>query len=109
MDRHRRQTRLAAALRNWSRCGLRRCFESPIAAAEDIARRFAPLIERENIDFIFSFRYAKAHVYSSTTQPHHPDFVEDIGVLKTILYLTKRRRLSLSLGIDVAHYAEAVV
>jgi len=52
--------------------------------AKDIARRFAPLIEHEDIEFIFSFKYAKAHVYSSTTQPYHPGFVEDIGDLKTI-------------------------
>jgi len=55
--------------------------------AKDIARRFAPLIEHEDIEFIFSFKYAKAHVYSSTTQPYHPNFVKDIqeeGDLKTI-------------------------
>ncbi len=55
--------------------------------AKDIARRFAPLIEHENIEFIFSFKYAKAHVYSSTRQPYHPGFVKDIqeeGDLKTI-------------------------
>lgn len=63
--------------------------------AKDIARRFAPLIEHENIDFIFSFKYAKAHVYSSTTQPYHPNFVEDIGDLKTIWTLRND---------DVYHY-----
>jgi hypothetical protein len=52
--------------------------------AKDIAQTFAPLIDHEDIEFIFSFKYAKAHVYSSTTQPYHPDFVEDIGNLKTI-------------------------
>jgi len=55
--------------------------------AKDIARKFAPLIEHEDIEFIFSFKYAKAHVYSSTRQPYHPGFVEDIqeeGGLKTI-------------------------
>jgi len=55
--------------------------------AKDIARKFAPLIKHEDIEFIFSFKYAKAHVYSSTTQPYHPGFVEDIqeeGNLKTI-------------------------
>ena len=52
--------------------------------AKDIARRFAPLIEHEDIEFIFSFKYAKAHVYSSTTQPYHPGFVKDIGDLRTI-------------------------
>ncbi|MBL7152558.1 MAG: carbohydrate-binding family 6 protein [Phycisphaerae bacterium] len=55
--------------------------------AKDIARRFAPLIQHKDIDFLFSFKYAKAHVYSSTTQPYHPAFVKDIrseGNLKTI-------------------------
>jgi len=55
--------------------------------ARDIARKFAPLIENEDIEFIFSFKYAKAHVYSSTKQPYHPGFVKDIteeGGLKTI-------------------------
>jgi hypothetical protein len=52
--------------------------------AKDIARRFAPLVDHEDIDFIFSFKYAKAHVYSSTTQTYHPKFVDDIGDLKTI-------------------------
>jgi hypothetical protein len=55
--------------------------------AKDIARKFAPLIEHEDVEFIFSFKYAKAHVYSATKQPYHPGFVEDIteeGNLKTI-------------------------
>ncbi|MBN2314119.1 MAG: hypothetical protein JXM79_09330 [Sedimentisphaerales bacterium] len=55
--------------------------------AKDIAQKFSPLIEHEDIEFIFSFKYAKAHVYSSTTQPYHPGFVKDIqdeGDLKTI-------------------------
>jgi hypothetical protein len=55
--------------------------------ARDIARRFAPLIEHKDIEFIFSFKYAQAHVYSSTKQTFHPGFVNDIqaeGDLKTI-------------------------
>ena len=55
--------------------------------AKDIARKFRPLIDHEDIEFIFSFKYAKAHVFSSTTQPYHPGFVKDIqeeGGLKTI-------------------------
>lgn len=52
--------------------------------ARNIARKFAPLIEHDDIDFIFSFKYAKAHVYSSTVQPYHRDFVEEIGSLETI-------------------------
>ena len=55
--------------------------------AKDIARKFKPLIDHKDIEFIFSFKYAKAHVYSSTKQPYHPGFVNDIqseGNLKTI-------------------------
>ncbi len=55
--------------------------------AKDIARKFRPLIDHKDIEFIFSFKYAKAHVYSSTKQPYHPGFVKDIqddGDLKTI-------------------------
>ena len=36
--------------------------------ATAISKTFAPLIASENVDFIFSFKYAKAHSYSSTTQ-----------------------------------------
>ncbi len=55
--------------------------------ALDIAGKFKPLINHPNVDFIFSFKYAKAHVYSSTTQHYHPEFVKEIqseGNLKTI-------------------------
>jgi hypothetical protein len=58
-----------------------------MAGALDIAEKFKPIIDHPDIEFIFSFKYAKAHVYSSTTQPYHPGFVNDIqgkGDLKTI-------------------------
>jgi len=51
---------------------------------EDIARRFEPLSEFENIEFLFSFKYAKAHAMSCTEQPFHENFVKNIGDLKTI-------------------------
>ena len=54
------------------------------AKATEISRTFKPLIDHPNIDFIFSFKYAKAHVYSATTQPYHHEFVKDLGDLKTI-------------------------
>jgi hypothetical protein len=57
------------------------------AKATEISETFAPLIAHENVDFIFSFKYAKAHAYSSTKQTYHPAFVADItaaGGLKTI-------------------------
>ena len=43
-----------------------------------IADRFKPLLDHDNVDFIFSFKYAKAHVMSCTTQPYHQEFVRDI-------------------------------
>ncbi len=57
------------------------------AGALEIADTFQPLIDHEDIDFIFSFKYAQAHVYSATKQPFHHGFVKDIqgrGDLKTI-------------------------
>ena len=52
--------------------------------APAVIRVFKPLIEHPRADFIFSFKYAKAHVYSATRQPYHRRFVEEIGDLKTI-------------------------
>jgi hypothetical protein len=52
--------------------------------AIDIARKFKTLIEHPNIDFIFSFKYAKAHVFSATEQPYHEEFVKEIEGMKTI-------------------------
>ena len=45
-----------------------------------------PLIDHPNVDFIFSFKYAKAHVYSALTMPYHEDFVKtlrEVGNVKT--------------------------
>ena len=55
-----------------------------MAGAKDIMEKFKPLSDRENIEFIFSFKYAKAHVFSSTTQPYHRGFVREIEDMKTI-------------------------
>ena len=55
--------------------------------ALDIAKKFKPLVDHPDVEFIFSFKYAKAHVYSCTKQPYHQGFVKDIqgeGDLKTI-------------------------
>ena len=52
--------------------------------AQEIAKTFQPLLDHPDIDFIFSFKYAKAHAMSSTVQPYCNDFVKDIGNLKTI-------------------------
>jgi hypothetical protein len=58
-----------------------------MSGALEIADRFRPLLDHNTVDFIFSFKYAKAHVMSCTTQPYHEEFVSDIqsrGDLKTI-------------------------
>jgi len=52
--------------------------------AREIAKTFAPVIDNKNIEFLFSYKYAKAHVYSSTRQPYHADFVKDIEGMKTL-------------------------
>jgi len=54
------------------------------AEATAIATTFRRLVDHPNIDFIFSFKYAKAHVYSATRRPYHTAFVKDLGELKTI-------------------------
>ena len=52
------------------------------AGALDIVKKFSPLIESKNINFVFSFKYAQAHVYSSTKQIHHHEFVKQIQETK---------------------------
>jgi len=55
--------------------------------AKEISNIFGEVINHPDINFIFSFKYAKAHVYSSVEQVYHHDFVEDIqsaGDLKTL-------------------------
>lgn len=54
------------------------------AGAKNIAEKFKPLIENKQIEFLFSFKYAQAHVMSATTQPFHENFVKDIEGMKTI-------------------------
>ncbi len=49
-----------------------------------IEKKFAPLIAQKNIDFIYSFKYAQAHVMSAVKQPYHENFVKNIGDVKTI-------------------------
>jgi hypothetical protein len=52
--------------------------------AQDIAATFRPLIDRPRADFLFSFKYAQAHVLSSTTQTFHRGYLESLGDLKTL-------------------------
>ena len=48
------------------------------SAVEPILDRFKPLIDHSNIDFFFSFKYAKAHVYSAVEMPFHDEFVKTL-------------------------------
>src|SRR6187455_3464001 len=52
--------------------------------AQDIATTFKPVISQPNVDFVFSFKYAQAHVLSSTTQNFHRGYLETLGDLKTL-------------------------
>ena len=54
------------------------------AGADAIARRFAPLIASPDIEFVYSFKYAQAHVMSSVTQPFHESFVRELRAAKTL-------------------------
>ncbi len=49
------------------------------AGAGAIAETFRPLIDHPGVDFIFSYKYAKAHAYSSTRQPFYKSFAEEIA------------------------------
>jgi hypothetical protein len=55
-----------------------------MAGAKDIADKFKPVIEDANIEFLFSFKYAQAHVMSALKQPFHEGFVNDIAGMKTL-------------------------
>ena len=52
--------------------------------AQDIAATFRPVIAQPNVNFVFSFKYAQAHVLSSTTQTFHHGYLESLGDLKTL-------------------------
>ncbi len=52
--------------------------------ARDIATKFQPLIDAPNINFLFSYKYAQAHVMSSTRQPFAAEFIQDIPPQKTL-------------------------
>jgi len=48
------------------------------STASEITKIFKGITENKNINFLFSFKYAQAHVYSSVNQVFHQDFVKDI-------------------------------
>ena len=45
---------------------------------KNIEDQFAALIKNKNVNFIFSFKYAEAHIMSSTNQPYSNKFVKEI-------------------------------
>jgi hypothetical protein len=56
------------------------------SGASEIAEQFKSVVEANNVEFLFCFKYAKAHVYSATKQPYHEDanYVEQINGMKTL-------------------------
>ena len=55
------------------------------AGVDMVLEKMKPLMDHPNVDFILSFKYAKAHVYSATKQPYHEKYVIDIrDKVKTI-------------------------
>lgn len=54
------------------------------AGINDIREKFEPLINQGNIEFLFSFKYAQAHVYSSTVQKYHERYIDDFRGIKTM-------------------------
>jgi len=54
--------------------------------AKEITAIFKDVMKNKNINFVFSFKYAQAHVYSSVNQVFHEEFVKDISSenLKTL-------------------------
>jgi hypothetical protein len=54
------------------------------AGTKYIIQKFEPLAENKAIEFIYSFKYAQAHVYSSLKQSYHKNFVNEIAGKKTM-------------------------
>ena len=55
-----------------------------MTGAKEIADKFKSLDDIDNIEFLYSFKYAVAHVMSATRQPFHEQFVKDIEGMKTM-------------------------
>lgn len=55
-----------------------------MTGAAEIIDKFKPLDEIDNIEFLFSFKYAVAHVMSATRQPFHEQFIKDIEGRETM-------------------------
>lgn len=56
------------------------------SGAKEIAEKFKTVVEADNVEFMFCFKYAKAHVYSATQQPYHEDanYLQQIESMKTL-------------------------
>jgi hypothetical protein len=54
------------------------------AGTKYIIQKFVPVAENKNIEFLFSFKYAQAHVFSSVKQSFHTSFVKEIAGRKTL-------------------------
>lgn len=54
------------------------------AGTKYIIRKFEPLSDNKAIEFLYSFKYAQAHVYSSLKQSFHNNFVREIAGRKTM-------------------------
>ncbi len=52
--------------------------------AQDIAKTFEAVIAQPNVDFVFSFKYAQAHVLSSTRQTFHDEYLKSLGPHRTL-------------------------
>lgn len=48
------------------------------AGSKAIVQKFEPVIDYKNIEFLFSFKYAQAHIYSASEQPYHERYIKDI-------------------------------
>jgi hypothetical protein len=66
---------------------------APDLKQKKLQRFLDDVLKNKNINFVFSFKYAQSHVYSSVNQVFHPNFVKDIQGenLKTLWTLAQRR------------------
>jgi hypothetical protein len=60
------------------------------AGVDLVLDKLKPLREHPNVDFVFSFKYAQAHVYSATRQDRHEGFVSVIRDAKVKTLWTLR-------------------
>jgi hypothetical protein len=51
---------------------------------KEVVDMFKAVVSQPNVDFLFSFKYAQAHVFSSTRQTFADRFIKQLGELKTL-------------------------